>query len=320
VHPRVSILIPVHNGRPWITAALQSANTQTWDNTEVIVLDDGSTDGSLEVARAFVPAVRVETQNNHGQNVSRNRLTALSTGEWLVYLDADDELAPDAVEKKMAVAANADAVYGSMNLRWYRDQDVVSSRVVAAAAYDDDPLAAAFLWKYPNTSAFMFRRQAVLDAGGWNEAIHNCTDYDMYFKLLLAEKRVLPAPDSLSVYRLWHASQATVQNAMRLTATRLDVMWRAAASLDASQRWTDTARTAFSAATLSTIRVMYLLDPAQSLVEHGRLRAWNPRLKPPHPFFSNGYRTAYRLFGFRGAERVAWAARMMRPVPLPVGR
>jgi GT2 family glycosyltransferase len=317
VRPLVSILIPVYNGRRWLAAAVHSALAQTWDHTEVVVLDDGSTDGSGEVARAFGAQIRFASQPNGGQNISRNRLATLSSGDWLAYLDADDELARDAIERKMVNADAADAVYGSMELRRYRGDAVASSQVFRAVDYDDQ-LAAAFLWKYPNTSAFMFRKSAVIAAGGWNESIRSCTDYDLYFRLLLNGARVRPAADSLSVYRHWHAGQASVEDVFRQTTTRLQVMWHAADVLDRSQRWTAAARAAFTNAALGVIRILYGTDPQRAASEHDRLRAWHPSLEPEPPFFSRGYRAAYRLLGFEGAERVAAASRFLRPKPLPV--
>jgi GT2 family glycosyltransferase len=317
VRSLVSILIPVYNGRRWLAAAIQSALAQTWDRKEIIVLDDGSTDGSGDVARTFGTAIKFETQPNGGQNASRNRLTTLSSGEWLVYLDADDELAPGAVDCKMRHGDRADAVYGSMELRRYRDDDVVSTEMFRATEYDDQ-LAAAFLWRYPNTSAFMFRKSAVIAAGGWNESIRSCTDYDLYFRLLLNGSRVRAAADSLSVYRHWHTGQASLEDVFRQTTTRLQVMWRAVEVLDRTQRWTAASRAAFSNAALGVIRILYGTDAHRAAGEHARLRAWNPSLGPEPPFFSRGYRAAYQLLGFEGAERVAAAVRILKPKPLPV--
>ena len=317
MRPRVSILIPVYNGRRWLAAAINSALAQTWDNTEVIVLDDGSTDGSGEVARAFGAKIRFAAQVNGGQNVSRNRLTAFSTGEWLAYLDADDELAPDAVERKLAGADSADAVYGSMELRHYDGDEVVATELFPAVEYADQ-LAAAFLWKYPNTSSFMFRKAAVIAAGGWNEQIRNCTDYDLYFRLFLIGAHVRAAVDSLSVYRHWHAGQASVEDVIRHTTTRLQVMWQAIDVLDGTNRRTASTSAAFTNAALGVIRILYGTDPHRAASEHARLRAWNPALDPQPPFFSRGYRLAYRVLGFEGAERIAAATRTLKPKPLPV--
>src|SRR4051794_33722885 len=101
----VSILIPVYNCQPWAAQAIGSALAQTWPNKEIIALDDCSTDGSWDLLQSFGSDIRIEqAPKNGGQNVTRNRLTALSRGEWLLYLDADDELMPDNVEQKMRYA------------------------------------------------------------------------------------------------------------------------------------------------------------------------------------------------------------------------
>ena len=85
--PFVSILIPCFNAERWIAQAIESALAQTWPHKEVIVVDDGSTDGSLEVIRRFDGRVRWESGPNRGGNVARNRLLELSNGEWLQYLE-----------------------------------------------------------------------------------------------------------------------------------------------------------------------------------------------------------------------------------------
>ena len=94
MQPLVSILIPCYNAERWVGQAIESALAQTWPNKEVIVVDDGSTDGSLEVIKSFGDRIKWETGPNRGGNVARNRLLELSHGEWIQYLDADDYLLP----------------------------------------------------------------------------------------------------------------------------------------------------------------------------------------------------------------------------------
>src|SRR5438034_12945 len=127
LQPLVSILIPCFNARLWVGQAIESALAQTWTNKEIIVLDDGSTDGSLEVIRRYTNRIQIATQPNGGQNVARNHLTRLSRGDWLLFLDADDELAPDNVAKKIQISAGAAAVYGSIDIATFKDGKKVSS-------------------------------------------------------------------------------------------------------------------------------------------------------------------------------------------------
>lgn len=316
MHPLVSILIPVYNAQPWVSRAIESALNQTWPNIEVIVLDDCSTDGSWEAIQAWAGKVRVEraTQNG-GQNVSRNHLTAMSRGAWLAYLDADDEFLPDTVEKKMALADSADCIYGTVDLHFYRSKDLINTKKLPAIQFPD-PLIGAFEWKYPNTSSVMFRRSTLEELGGWNEKVQNCTDYELYFRMILAGKRVVAAPDSVTVYRQWSSDQAVYQAPIRRMSTRLSVMWNAVESLEKDGRLTPELREAFSNSAFSVIRILYALSSDIAIKEHNRLRGWHPRFLPSPTLFPRHYCLAYNIVGFRGAEMMAQATRKLRPKAL----
>ena len=97
--PLVSILIPAHNAGKWLADTIQSALDQTWQNREIIVVDDGSTDNSLAIARRFATeGVGVVTQPNQGAAVARNTAYSLCHGDYIQWLDADDLLEPDKIE------------------------------------------------------------------------------------------------------------------------------------------------------------------------------------------------------------------------------
>src|SRR5436309_2678723 len=103
----VSILIPCYNAERWIAQAIESALAQTWPDKEVIVVDDGSTDGSLHVIKQFDGRIHWETGKNRSGNMARNRLLELARGDWLQYLDADDYLLPDKIDGQMRFLATA---------------------------------------------------------------------------------------------------------------------------------------------------------------------------------------------------------------------
>ncbi|MDX2215597.1 MAG: glycosyltransferase family A protein [Oculatellaceae cyanobacterium bins.114] len=100
--PLVSILIPCYNAERWLVTTLKSALNQTWQNLEVIVVDDGSCDRSLEIVHSFVSTkVQVIQQANQGASSARNRALEIAQGEWIQYLDADDLLSPDKIEAQL---------------------------------------------------------------------------------------------------------------------------------------------------------------------------------------------------------------------------
>jgi glycosyltransferase involved in cell wall biosynthesis len=113
----VSICIPVYNVEPWLPAALDSACNQTLKDIEIICVDDGSTDGSLAILKSYAgkdPRIKVlENEKNRGTLYSRVRAALASTGDYVLWLDPDDELFPDISEKTLAAAqrTGADIVF-----------------------------------------------------------------------------------------------------------------------------------------------------------------------------------------------------------------
>jgi glycosyltransferase involved in cell wall biosynthesis len=100
--PLVSILVPAFNAGKWIADAIGSAMAQTWPNKEVIVVDDGSCDETLSIARACASKeVKVVSQANQGAAAARNQAYTICQGDYIQWLDADDLLAPDKIAKQM---------------------------------------------------------------------------------------------------------------------------------------------------------------------------------------------------------------------------
>src|SRR5260370_7810517 len=104
--PLTSILIPAHNAEKWIADTIRSAIAQSWQRKEIIVVDDGSTDQTLEIARQFESeSVRVVWQENQGAAAARNKALSLSQGDYIQWLEADELLASDKIAKQMETLA-----------------------------------------------------------------------------------------------------------------------------------------------------------------------------------------------------------------------
>jgi glycosyltransferase involved in cell wall biosynthesis len=93
--PRFSVIIPAYNSAATLTRAVESVLAQSWPAHEIIVIDDGSIDDTLCVARGFGDRVRVIHQPNAGVSTARNRGAEAATGDWLAFLDADDWYYPN---------------------------------------------------------------------------------------------------------------------------------------------------------------------------------------------------------------------------------
>src|SRR5215471_18790321 len=127
MQPLVSILIPAYNCQEWLGDTLRSAMAQTWPRKEIIVVDDGSKDQTSEVARGFVSKeVSVITTKNQGAAAARNQALRLSQGDYVQWLDADDLLAPDKIERQIAALRESDGRRVLLSSAWaffnYRTQ------------------------------------------------------------------------------------------------------------------------------------------------------------------------------------------------------
>lgn len=101
----VSILIPAYNAEKWICESLKSAIAQTWPWKEIIVIDDGSRDSTLERAQRYAAQnVHILTQANKGASSARNRALTLAQGDYIQWLDADDLLSPDKISRQIESA------------------------------------------------------------------------------------------------------------------------------------------------------------------------------------------------------------------------
>ena len=180
--PLVSILIPCYNAEKWVGDAIRSALAQAYARKEVIVVDDGSSDRSLEVIKSFGDLISWETGPNRGANAARNRLLELSRGEWLQYLDADDYLLPTKVEVQIEVARRTGC-------------DLVVSPCDSAGGMQNEPSSYVpwldFMdWRLGKTTSNLWRKEAILAVGGWRPSLACGQEYELLFRMLKGGARV----------------------------------------------------------------------------------------------------------------------------------
>src|SRR5207248_3162386 len=117
--PLISILIPAYNAEPWIGDTIRSALAQTWPRKEIVVVDDGSTDQTLQVARQFASkTVSIVTRKNQGASAARNEAFELCQGSYIQWLDADDLLAPNKISKQMEAANDCHSKRALFSSAW----------------------------------------------------------------------------------------------------------------------------------------------------------------------------------------------------------
>ena len=180
----VSIVVPAYNHARFLEQAVESVLTQTHPAVELIVLDDGSTDGTRAVLGKYGNRFRWETQTNMGQAATLNKGWGMASGDLLGYLSADDYLHPDAVKSAVeCLERHADAVLAYPDFVQV-DENSRALRTIRTPefSYEDMVLRGVCA---PGPGAF-FRRSAYARVGGWNAALRSIPDLEYWLRLGLA--------------------------------------------------------------------------------------------------------------------------------------
>ena len=210
--PLVSILIPAYDAAPWIADTLASALAQTHPRCEIIVVDDGSRDGTLARARDIAARhpgrIHVVSQPNAGASAARNHALRLARGDFIQFLDADDLLSPRKIELQLARLATSPA-RSLATCRWGRfETDPAATRFVDADIFQDfSPLDWLLLHvaecRMMHPAAWLCPR-AMLDAAGpWDETLSLNDDGEYFARVVLVSAGLVftPEPDAASHYR-----------------------------------------------------------------------------------------------------------------------
>ncbi|HYU45499.1 MAG TPA: glycosyltransferase family 2 protein [Terriglobales bacterium] len=207
--PLTSILIPAYNSEKWITATLRSALAQTWEPKEIVVVDDGSTDKTFEIARQFESdSVRVVTQENQGASAARNKAFSLSHGEYIQWLDADDLLAPDKIARQMEALDPRDSGRVLLSSSWgqflYRPY---RARFTPTGLWSDLSPVEWLLCKmgqnvFMQTANWLVSRELSEAAGAWDTMQWVDDDGEYFCRVLLACDSVRFVPEARVYYRV----------------------------------------------------------------------------------------------------------------------
>jgi glycosyltransferase involved in cell wall biosynthesis len=218
----VSILIPCYNAGKWIAETIQSALAQTWERKEIIIVDDGSGDGSLDIARRYQSkTLSVLSQENQGAAAARNTALAHAQGDYIQWLDADDLLAPDKIERQLTARGGAGDSRVLLTCAWatfyYRTH---------RATFKPDSL-----WRdlepvewiitkfrenlYMNPAVWLVSRDLAERAGPWDIRLSLDDDGEYITRVVAASEKVEFVPEAKCYYRKSNPSSLTRDQSTR---------------------------------------------------------------------------------------------------------
>jgi glycosyltransferase involved in cell wall biosynthesis len=209
----VSVVVPCHNAAPFVAETLESVLAQTYPSVEAVVVDDASTDGSWEVVKRFtdrwpqrVRALRLE--RNRGGGFARNRGAELARGNFLMFLDADDYVAPGAMAALVpALRSQPGALAAGDSCRLeFHDGDGWKEAGRNARLPHPDPDEALRGWldgsAWVPTCALLWRRDVYESTGGWDESVARNQDGDIAMRALVNGARIIRVPEMVGFYRM----------------------------------------------------------------------------------------------------------------------
>jgi glycosyltransferase involved in cell wall biosynthesis len=224
----VSILIPAYNAQKWIADTLQSALEQSWEPKEIIVVDDGSSDDTVEVARSFeARGVRVFTQKNRGAAAARNAAFYLSQGEYIQWLDADDLLARDKIAAQMKFLEVSPSRQMLLSCAWGRFLYRHYRPWFQPDALWCDLSPMEWLLRkmeqnlFMQTATWLVSRELTEAAGPWDESLSLDDDGEYFCRVILKCSCIKFIRDAEVYYRVNGASTLST-----VTASKLDSQWK----------------------------------------------------------------------------------------------
>ncbi len=230
---RVSICMPCFNAGPYLGDALDAALAQSWPDKEIIVVNDGSIDGTRAILERYAArGVQVIHQENCGQCTAANRAFAEATGDYIKFFDADDLMSPNFIELQMArLNGRKDAVASAEWGRFREDnlsdfrlnpqsvwRDMEPTDWLVEAWADARPMMQCALWLIP--------REILEKSGGWDRELSLINDFEFFARVLCHSKGVLFTPGATLYYRSDLKESLSGQKSRKAVESAFQSLWR----------------------------------------------------------------------------------------------
>ena len=304
--PLVSILIPAYNAQEFLSDTVRSALAQSWSPKEIIIVDDGSRDETLTVARQFESAsVKVSTHKNRGAAATRNAAYSMAQGDFIQWLDADDLLSPDKVACQMRAAERwgHNTLYSSgWAFFMYRPQKAHFAPTALWA--DMSPLE----WMtrkmeqnlHMQTATWLVSRELTEAVGPWNTQLLGDDDGEYFARVLMASESVRFVSDGKVYYRVTPSSRLSYigksDRKMEAQLASMELNIQYLRSLD------DSPRVRAACRTYLCNWLIHFYPERPDLVAHARQLAQSLGGDLPLPKLSWKYQWIQKTFGWSAAK------------------
>ncbi|MDQ0967615.1 GT2 family glycosyltransferase [Flavobacterium sp. W4I14] len=204
----VSIIMPVYNAERYVSLAIESILAQTYYNWELIIVDDGSTDKSFEIAQSYQnDRIKIYKTENHGQCAANNYGYSKANGSYFKFFDADDLLSPKLIQAQMTILNSSKTKISSCGWGRFYNDDLSTFKLseeecwktmlpidwICSSWKNGEPMMQCALWLIP--------KKVIEKSGLWNEKLTLINDFEFFTRVILASEAVVFAEDALLKYR-----------------------------------------------------------------------------------------------------------------------
>jgi glycosyltransferase involved in cell wall biosynthesis len=343
---KVTIGIPVFNCESWIAKAIESGLNQTWPDKEVIVVDDGSTDKTAEICQSFGDRIRYFRQEGQGVCAARNRILREATGYWIQYLDADDSLMPEKLERQLSSeisVADADLIMGSCVIEVWRNGSVVNrshctmprALFRASDASDsvdgtgprslrdcfgpksaNDLLDLWIAFGFPQIAGCLWKKEALSRIGGWDDSLRTGEDLELYLRALQANIGFHLDDTVLVAWRIWSDRTLSRQYRNQMLLVWGEMINRFEGWLRSDGRWSERLRLVAEHKRFWLAREIAKTD-IELATNYYKKQKTAGYMGVDAAIAPWRYQIVLRTLGFRRAEQFA---RLLRSLPLKGSR
>lgn len=301
--PIVSVVIPCYNVEAYIEECIESVIGQTYQEIEIICVDNNSTDDTKRTLQALqknYPFLILTSELKKGANAARNKGLNIAKGEWVQFLDSDDIIAPTKIEHQVNFTISASKQLSFIVASYFKKSLNGKEKEIKVNCVNKwEAMARGELGI---TSANLFRRQALVTINGWDEALQSSQETDLMFRLLTAGYNLAFDCQPLTIIRERAAGSISKTNLSDNLRRYIEIRMKLLQYLNGLSVKEEIKQTVLQVL-FDRIREYDKFDPVKSVEWYDEVipKTFKPTVSPAT---TKAYLQAYRLLGFKNAQRL----------------
>ena len=308
----VSIIIPCYNAECWLSEAIDSCLAQSYFPIEIIVIDDGSTDNSLNIIKSYGDKIYWQTGKNQGGNHARNRGFAMSKGKYIQFLDADDYILSEKIAKQVSFLERTklDVVYGDWRHQKHTSNDQFVLEDIKITGQQPDILESLLANWWVSPACILFTRKAVKNSALWDETLKAGQDLDFFVSVVINGARVGYQPGCDSIYRRYGNVTVSSSSKVRQLENHSKILQKIENELVARKEFAAKYRCALAQSYFAIARCYLVIEPANYYKFLAKTYSLCPNFQPSSEHRTKIFNLAQKIIGFKNLEKVVSTAKL----------